>query len=355
MRLPSRENDRLRRLGVAGVLAAIVAATLGAPALAVAQPSNVALADSLFEEARKLIQEGKVAEACPRYAESYKLDPGGGTAIALANCYDRLGWIASSVTMYRDALVIAEREVNKKRIAVIQGELKRLEPLVPKLKLQLSSTLKGTEGLQIKLDGNPFPLIAVDTARPIDPGEHRIVVQGTNKAPKETLVTVAADGRSYSVVLSELDDLPSEAPPRASASAAPTTSAAPPPPPPPPATTMAPAVQRPMLGWVLGGVGVLGLGVGATAGVLALKNSQDANRLCPGTTCAVSEGVSLDKTARRQALISDIAFAVGVVGLGAGGYLLLFASPSQAASGGGVRVGGMVAPGGGFVGVQRAW
>lgn len=349
MRLPGRENKVFLRLGV---LLGFVVATQGWPGPAAAQPGNVALADSLFEEARKLIQAGKIADACPRFEESYRLDPGGGTAIALANCYDRLGRVASSWATYRDALAIAERDKNKQRVAVIQEELKRLEPLVPKLKIQLSSGLKGAEGLEIKLDGAPFPLIALDTPRPIDPGEHRISAQASNKARKETSVIVAADGRSYSIVLPELDDLPAPAASSAPAAPAPPPASAKPPPPAAPAAPTIAAAQRPMLGWVLGGVGVLGVGVGATAGVLALKNSQDANRLCPGTLCSNAEGVSLDKTARRQALVSDIAFVVGLVGLGAGGYLLLTAPPAQAARGGGLRVGGAVAPGGGFLGVQ---
>jgi len=47
---------------------------------------NSGAAQSLFEEGVRLMKEKKYAEACPKLAESHKLEPGGGTDFNLAIC-----------------------------------------------------------------------------------------------------------------------------------------------------------------------------------------------------------------------------------------------------------------------------
>ena len=46
------------------------------------------MAESLFREGKRLSGEHKFAEACPKFAESYKLDPGLGTLLNLAICHE---------------------------------------------------------------------------------------------------------------------------------------------------------------------------------------------------------------------------------------------------------------------------
>jgi hypothetical protein len=74
------------------------------------------------------------------------------------------------------------------------------------------------------------------------------------------------------------------------------------------------------LGWALGGVGVVGLAVGAAAGIVALKDKNaaqcDANGVCnPGTVGGI-------KSAAR---VSDVGWIAGSVFLAGGAALVLFA------------------------------
>jgi hypothetical protein len=94
---------------------------------------------------------------------------------------------------------------------------------------------------------------------------------------------------------------------------------------------------------VLGGVGVLGVGVGAVFGVTAMSRKSDAQAACPGA-CATSDGVTKWSDAASAGNASTVAFVLGGVAL-AGGAVLWFTAPSGSAfhvavAPGGVRVGG---------------
>src|SRR5215471_17101917 len=92
-----------------------------------------AAARALFAEGRKLVAGGEYEAACPKFEESFRLDPGIGTGFNLADCWEHVGRTASAwarflgVAAAAKALGQTERErVARERAAALEPQLSRL-------------------------------------------------------------------------------------------------------------------------------------------------------------------------------------------------------------------------------------
>ena len=115
--------------------------------------------------------------------------------------------------------------------------------------------------------------------------------------------------------------------------------------PPPAPADVPPADQSraPVLGYVVLGVGAVGLGVGTFFGVQALGDKSDAEDACVdsngGRRCSVAAQDAVDG-AESKALIADISLGVGIVAAAVGGYLVLSSGSGKSATSRMLRVSG---------------
>jgi hypothetical protein len=86
------------------------------------------------------------------------------------------------------------------------------------------------------------------------------------------------------------------------------------------------------IGYVVGGLGVAGIGVGSVFGLTALSKKRARDEVCSNGTCTDPKGPELDDQARRAATISTIGMGVGLAGVGVGAWLLLSKSMSPPAT-----------------------
>jgi tetratricopeptide (TPR) repeat protein len=100
--------------------------------------------------------------------------------------------------------------------------------------------------------------------------------------------------------------------------------------------------STPVLGYVMLGVGALGLGVGTYFGLQALGDKSDAEASCVEAgsqrRCPARAQDSLDET-KQKALIADISLGAGLLAGALGAYLVLSHGPKKAASSRMLRVG----------------
>src|SRR5256885_1547996 len=107
------------------------------------------MAQALFDEARELLAAGKYPEACRKFAESQRLDPGGGPVLNLALCHEKEGKIATAWADFREALGAARRDRRAERENLAREHLETLEPRLPRLTVRVASDAR----VEVTLDG----------------------------------------------------------------------------------------------------------------------------------------------------------------------------------------------------------
>ena len=319
-------NSKARLAGRA--LAVVLSLAFGAPALAQKSVGDKAAAEALFDHAKRLLAAGRYAEACPKFAESQKLDAGIGTLLYLADCYEKNGQTASAWAGFREAAAAAKAAGQTDREKIARDRAAALEPSLSRLTITVEPA-NVLDGVEVTRNGAAVGKALWGTAIPVDPGPHKIEATAAGKKPWSGRVDVGTNAASASINVPKLVDQP----------AVPVT----PHEPPPGDRTDAGSEQR-AIGLVVAGVGVVGVAVGAAFGVQALSKDEEADTFCrkdDATLCS-AEGVSLGDQAHTAALLSTIGFGAGAA-LIVGGAVLYFTAPSARR----VGVGTAVSPAGG--------
>jgi hypothetical protein len=277
------------------------------------------VAETLYQEGKLLIESGHYAEACPKLAESHRMDPGGGTVLLLAICYEQIGKTASAWVKYNEAVAMARRDGRTDREQRARERLEALEPRLSRLMLLPSPELERVARVEVTLDGTPVPIAAV-AALPVDPGPHTVVVSAPGKQPWSATISIS-DAERGRLVIPPLSDLP--APPRP----IPAPAAAPG----PRAALEPPTSKTRIAAWVVGAAGVASLGVSGYFGWRAATLHDQAQKLCPTDECDDATGVQHNKDALRAARVADAVGAVGILALGTAVTLYLVSGGNERA------------------------
>ena len=287
--------------------------------LAHAAGKNAVAAQALYDEARQLATAGKFEQACPKFKASYELDPGGGTLLNLADCYEHQGKTAQAYATFKDALDAARRDRRNERVEFATQHLADLEKKLSRLSVAVPEAARAS-GLQVTVDGTALDAAAYGVALPVDPGSHLIRAEAPGKAPFEKSVDVPSTSAKLEV----------EVPPLADQAGAPAAAAADAASSPASADVGAGSSGTPTvrtLGFVAGGLGIVAVGVGSFFGLRAMNRWDARNAACQGGCTADAKTAGDD--AQQAATISTVGFGVGVAALGAGLVLILTSSSSK--------------------------
>lgn len=293
-----------------------VAALLVAPAI-MAEPSarDRAAAEATFRQATALMDQERYAEACEKFAASQDLDPGLGTLLHLADCYDRAGRTASAWALFREVEDRSRRATQPDRERIAKERAEVLEGKLSKLELRVAPNRR-VPGLEVKVAGSVIPTASWNTSLPVDPGATQVEISAPGKKPARLQLTIAPGPGQQVLELPALADAPR---PKAS----PSNSAG---------TRPAPAAEsstQKTLGYAMAGAGLVVLGVGGYLGYRAhdQNNASKAHCRADDPNACTREGFDLRQSAQASAKLATIASVSGAV-LTLGGLTVVLTAPS---------------------------
>ncbi|MEZ4220207.1 MAG: hypothetical protein R3B13_04700 [Polyangiaceae bacterium] len=279
--------------------------------VAYADAADKALAESLFQEARELMEQDRAEAACDKFAESQRLDPALGTLLNLAECHAQVGRVASAWAEFRELAEKSRVQGQSSRAAFAEQRVRELEPRLSYARLQLPD---GDTVTAVELDGRRLGPVAWRSRLPLDPGAHTLTIRTRRGVRRSTFQLPNSPGEhAVPVTL-----------PIASTGAVPASSVT--------HTSAKESRQersggdpRKPLGYVSIGLGVVGIGASAylTARALSLKSESDDHCSSSGCDETGLERYSEAKDAANLATLSGIIGSVALVG---GGGLLLWAA-----------------------------
>jgi hypothetical protein len=287
------------------VIACTTSLVIALAAPAAAEDANDSQrAERLFVEASALMDDHQYAEACPKLAASQRFDPAIGTQFNLALCYERIGRLGSAWRNYADVERLSHAAGKTSREEAARQKLAELRPRTPHLVVTAADPDVTASVDGERVDRDSWTFYAVDA------GAHTVEATAPAKKPWRVEVSVAASGAGAAV--------PVAVPPLETAAGETRI------------VTVHTSNPKRTVGFVLGAVGIVGLGTAALTGVFILNKKETADRKCT-PTCVDQD--SRDAVASLKTLlpINMVAWGIGVVGIAAGSFLIL-TSPSKPAT-----------------------
>ena len=320
-----------------GIVAVLFLGTTAAHAQTT-DAARTAAAQALFDQGTKLMAERKFDEACPKLAEAARLEATKvGVKLQLAECYEGAGMLASAWTTYRQAEAAAAAANQPDRVTYAREHAEAVGKRSSRLTIAVPPSLQFAPGLVVKRDGLDIGAALWGVPVPVDRGTHIVVATATGKRRWVETRQMKAEGDVVTVTVGPLADEGSAQRPAAVAPVpvpgtiplpktveSPMLAA-------PSDATPPPAISRRTVGFVVGGVGLVGLGVGAFFGVKSMSKKSDGDAECKlaGGTCT-DAGMALRDDAITAGTLSTVGFVAGGVAMAAGVVLVLTAPESGA-------------------------
>lgn len=300
------------RRGARVAAIAIAAVLMSGPARA-AEPSDVESLRAAFTAAYDEESRGNVGAALAMFRAVQRERDTASVRYRVAACLEALARRPEALTAYRAVGEVARPA----DAAVVESARARALALALELS-ELSVEIDGatSSALELLIDEHPVPVTDRRATVTLEPGAHSVVVRRGSDAPAPIHVTLAA-GKPTVVVIGLRGERVDRPAPRGPAQA-------------PPRTVGARDLTP--------GALVVGAGAALVAGcavALAVRESaiSSVQETCPGGVCPRQSADAVEAAAGRARAMLPLAIATGaagVLGLGAGTWLLLRPSADHA-------------------------
>lgn len=280
--------------------------------LLVAVPAAAAPSDAEKKQARALMEEGDAAAAKKDHAralEKYRAADAimhvPTTGLEVARTLSALGRLIEARDVALSVTRLEAPQSEPEPFVKARADADRLATELGQRIPSLEVVVTGAQAFELHIDGKPVPAAAAGLPQKLDPGEHEVAVRSA-AGKRATRKITLAPGQNQRLEITLGAGAASAAPP-----AAPQRDAGP----------AAPAKTSPLV-YAGFGVGAAGLLVGGVSGVLSLGKASDAKGQCDGNRCPSSAQDDIDAS-KSWAAVSNVGFAVAIVGAGVGVYGLV--------------------------------
>jgi tetratricopeptide (TPR) repeat protein len=137
-------------------------------------------AEALFRDGRRLMAEGRIAEACTAFSQSYAADASSGTLLNLAYCHQVQGKVATAWTEYAEAARLARAQGKPNRATAAEQKQAALAPRLARLTLKVAQAVPK---LTIATELGTIDEKSWGEALPLDPGDHHLTAQAPGYKP----------------------------------------------------------------------------------------------------------------------------------------------------------------------------
>jgi hypothetical protein len=290
-----------------------------------AEGQESAAAEVLFQDARKLLDQKDYVQACPKFAESFRLDPGTGTLLNLARCHALQGKTASAWAEFTEVVARAKREGQTDRAELAKHEAAVLGPQLSTLTIAVAPGVDRLPGFEVRRDDILVTGAVWGTPVPVDPGEHVVEARVPGKTPFRQVVPLQSNADKKTVTVPAFSE--SNTPSAATTTPSPTRERA---------ASDAGSPRQKTVALIVGSAGVAGVALGGVFALNALSKKKSAQPYCDadGYCDQGSPGKQSLEDARTAGNMATVAFIAGGALL-AGGATLFMLAPAPTPSGAG--------------------
>ncbi len=324
----------------ATLVAALFAMARGAHAQGVTPESSLA-AQALFDEAKRLMQDGDAAAACPKFEESERLEQGIGTKLNLATCYERIDRTASAWILYLEVESETRRNGQTARETLAHEHAAALSEKLSRVTIDVPATSRIT-GLTVERDGIRLGSAQWGLSVPVDPGIHTVRAYAGLKTMWQVDLKVPLGPSTQTLSVPVLADVlaPITSPAREAKM-----------------TTETPRNDaRQTAAYVAFGVSGAAAALGTVFGLRAISKNNLSNEAanCRGDSC-LTNGVRLRNEARLAGNVSSTVFAISGAALATGLVLVLLDLKKDSPRVARLSAGAASAPSGAQLMLRGAW
>src|ERR1044071_1713398 len=283
-------------------------------------------AEALFRDGKRLMKEGKLAEACAAFEGSERAEHNVATLLSLADCREKNHQYASAWALFLQADSQTRSDPSKATLNVTaKNRARALEPKLSYLTINVPDESRIAD-LVVSRDGAPVDPAAWSRSIPADSSSHVITGKAPGHESWSTAVTLRPESDKQSVEVPKFKALPEIVNKPARDDRGYTEG-----PQPVIEPSPYPPRRKTAIGVAAGGVVIGGVAIGL--GLSASSLHSDALATCPPSACSqqnAADAHDKNQSAMRRALYANIGYAAAGVAVGTGVVLWILGKPEAA-------------------------